>query len=152
MNILKVLTQNKIIGNLGEKEAAKFLRRKGYRILERNYVADSAEIDIIAQNRDVTAFVEVKTRSVEALGEKQSRPAEAVTPEKQRHIIKAASHYIARHPSDTRLRLDVIEVYLEDGVTGKRVTKINHIESAFNINSAFDRGYAIRRHKEESNL
>ena len=55
MNILKVLTPERRIGNLGERVAARHLRRKGYRILERNYTAAGAEIDIIAKKKLVRA-------------------------------------------------------------------------------------------------
>ena len=93
MRILDIFTPQRKIGNIGEREAAKFLRKNGYRILEKNYVALGAEIDIIAKNKEVTAFVEVKTRNVKYLGYKESRPGASVTPEKQRKIIKAASFY-----------------------------------------------------------
>ena len=152
MNILKVLTPTRIIGNLGEREAARLLRKKGYRILKKNYSALGGEIDIIATKKGVTAFVEVKTRNVKYLGYKEARPGSSVTPEKQRKIIKTASYYIAHNPLDTRLRFDVIEVYLEDGRFGPRVKEIKHIESAFDKNSAFDAKYHYKRKKEGSVL
>lgn len=140
MNILKILTPKRKIGNLGEREAVKHLRRSGYRILEKNYTAPCAEIDIIARKKDVIAFVEVKARNIKHLGYKEARPGSSVTHEKQRKIIKAASYYNNRHPSDARLRLDVIEVYLEDCGNGVKVKDIKHIEGAFNKNTAYD-GY-----------
>ena len=51
MKILEVLTRSRIIGNVGERAAAVYLKRKGYKIIERNYVAENNEIDIIAKNR-----------------------------------------------------------------------------------------------------
>ena len=84
MKILEVFTKNRIIGNLGEREAVKHLRKSGYRILEKNYVALGYEIDVIARKKNVTAFVEVKARNVKHLGHYEARPASAVTPEKQR--------------------------------------------------------------------
>ena len=152
MNILKILTPKRIVGNFGEKEAARFLRRSGYRILEQNYTAKESEIDIIARKKGVTAFVEVKTRNIKNLGGKEARPASSVTPEKQRKIIKAASRYNGRNPSDTRLRFDVIEVYIEDGERGTKVKEIKHLEGAFDLNSAFDKNYQFIRKKEGSNL
>lgn len=152
MNILKILTPKREIGNLGEKEAAKLLRRKGYRILKQNYTALGAEIDIIARKKDLTLFVEVKTRNVKFLGYKEARPASSVTPEKQRKIIKAASYYNSHNPSDTRLRFDVIEVYTEDGQSGPKIKEIKHLEGAFDKNSAFDAKYQFKRKKEGSNL
>ena len=152
MNILKVLTPNRIIGNFGEDQAAKFLKKKGYRILERNYTANGNEIDIIAQNKELTIFVEVKTRNVKYLGYKEARPSSSVTSEKQRKIIKTASYYVAHHPADTRLRFDVIEVYLEDGVLQPKVKEIKHLEGCFDKNTAFDAKYHFLRKKEGSNL
>ena len=151
MKILDILTPKKRIGNFGEREAVKLLSKSGYRILEKNYTALGAEIDVIARKENVTAFIEVKTRSVKHLGYKEARPASSVTPEKQRKIIKAAKYYISHHQSDTRLRLDVIEVYLED--SGRlKVKEIKHIENAFDLNSAYDKKYQYIQHKERSNL
>ena len=141
MNILKVLTPRRIIGNFGENQAAKLLKKKGYRILEKNYTANGNEIDIIAKNKDTTVFVEVKARNIKYLGYKESRPASSVTPEKQRKIIRTAAYYAAHHPSDTRLRFDVIEVYLEEGCFRPKVKEIKHLEGCFDKNTAFDAKY-----------
>ena len=152
MNILKILTPKRIVGNFGEKAAARMLRRKGYRILKQNYIAKNAEIDIIARRKDLTVFVEVKTRNIDSIGTIESRPASSVTPEKQRKIIKAAGYYNSHNPSDTRLRFDVVEVYIET-VNGKsKVKDIVHIEGAFDLNSAYDKNYHYIRSKEGSNL
>ena len=134
MEILKVKTEKRRLGDLGEKLAAKYLKKQGYKILERNYVAEGNEIDIIASRAELIAFVEVKTRSFKS-GEALS-PAAAVTPEKQRKIIKTAKCYTAFACQDKLLRLDVIEVILD----GKKAKEINHIENAFNFNSAYKRG------------
>ena len=152
MRILEILTPQRKIGNLGDREAARLLRKKGYRIIKKNYTALGAEIDIIARKDNVTAFIEVKARNVKHLGYKEARPGSSVTPEKQRKIIKAANYFISHHHSDTRLRLDVIEVYLEDTDKGHRVKEIEHIEGAFDKNTAFDSKYAYQRKKEGSNL
>ena len=152
MKILELLTPKRIIGNLGEREAVRFLRKKGYKILEKNYVAGGAEIDIIAQKDNVTAFIEVKTRNVKNLGYKEARPGSSVTPEKQRKIIKTAGFYNSRNPQKTRLRLDVIEVYVEGSGKKVKVKEIKHIEGAFDKNTAFDKSYAYILKKEGSNL
>ena len=152
MKILELLTPKRLIGNLGEREAARFLRKKGYKILEKNYVAADAEIDIIARKDNVTTFIEVKTRNIKSLGYKEARPGSSVTPEKQRKIIKAAGIYNSRNPQNTRLRLDVIEVYVEGTDKKVKVKEIKHIEGAFDKNTAFDKNYAYIRKKEGSNL
>ena len=97
MEILKVNTERRKLGDFGEKAAAKALKKDGYRILERNYAPEDAEIDIIAEKDGVTAFVEVKTRhkSDADASRIEPRPASAVTPKKQRAIIGAAKVYLA---------------------------------------------------------
>ena len=69
MNILKVLTPNRIVGNLGERAAANFLRRNGYKILERNYIANGAEIDIIARRENITAFIAIPLNTMPGDGQ-----------------------------------------------------------------------------------
>ena len=133
MKILEILTQKRLLGNEGEKLAAKHLKKSGYKILEQNYVSQGKEIDIIAENRDYIVFVEVKTRSVSEADD-NTRPALAVTPKKQRKILSAASYYYRFLKREKMLRFDVIEVYKTD-----RKFKINHIEGAFNANSAKER-------------
>ncbi len=133
MNILKVLTEKRRIGNVGEAAAAKYLRRHGYRILRRNYEALDGEIDIIARNREYYVFVEVKTRTVGHMSPKESRPAAAVTPEKQRKIISVAKWFLGSVPKNRRLRFDIIEVYLNEE---KEVLNIKHLENAFNYNTS----------------
>ncbi|MBQ7333647.1 MAG: YraN family protein [Clostridia bacterium] len=130
MEILKIKTKKRRIGDLGEKIAAKHLKKQGYKILEKNFVAEGCEIDIIASFGEVVAFVEVKTRSFKE--DTLISPSAAVTPEKQRKIIKTAKCYAAYHAHGKILRLDVIEIILD----GNKAKEINHIENAFNYNSA----------------
>lgn len=133
MNILKVLTERRKIGNIGERAAASYLRKKGYRILKKNYAPLDNEIDIIAENREFTAFIEVKTRTEGMENPSEPRPASAVTPKKQRGIINTAKYFLGTHRSGLKARLDIIEVYLDKR---KRVQRILHLEGAFNLNTA----------------
>ena len=140
MNILKVLTARRKLGNFGENAAARFLRRKRYRILERNFVGKNGEIDIIARKKNIMIFVEVKTRSVEASGTYESRPAAAVNSEKQRRLIRIANEYAHRvHKKDgDMMRMDIIEVLTKKNEKQKiQVEKIVHIENAFDMNTAY---------------
>lgn len=141
MKILELLTPKRRIGNRGERLAERYLRRHGYKILERNFVADGHEIDIIAERRETVAFIEVKTRTLGHESLYEPRPASAVTPEKQMKIINTARQYTRFGAFGKVLRLDVIEVYLEDG----KAKEINHIEGAFNLNTAMKRRYAPRK-------
>ena len=137
MNILKILTPKRILGNKGELAAAKFLKASGYKILKRNYVALNGEIDIIAKNESTVVFVEVKSRTLGKESPKEARPASAVTPQKQRGIIKAAKCFLTRQKQSGRVRFDVIEVFFEEN--GK-LSKINHLQNTFNADTAKERG------------
>ena len=136
MNILKVLTERRVTGNFGEGEAAKLLKKKGYKILAKNHVEGDGEIDIIAADSEFTVFVEVKTRKYGVDNPLEPRAASSVTPEKQRRIIKAAKTYLAYNPTDKKVRFDVIEVYYDTDGTKRRVREINHLEGAFDLNTA----------------
>ena len=136
MNILKVLTERRVTGNFGEGEAAKLLKKKGYKILAKNHVEGDGEIDIIAADSEFTVFVEVKTRKHGVDNPVEPRAASSVTPEKQRRIIKAAKTYLAYNPTDKKVRFDVIEVYYDTESAKRRVREINHLEGAFDLNTA----------------
>ena len=137
MNILRVLTQKRRVGNFGEDAAAKFLKKNGYKILCRNYEGGSHEIDIVAEKKGITVFVEVKARNINAKSQKESRPASSVTPAKQRAIISAAKHYAAFHTPDGQMQFDVIEVYLEQRDGEPHVSEIKHLQNTFNYNTAY---------------
>ncbi len=111
----------KLLGKLGEEQAAKYLTSQNIKILERNYKNSFGEIDIIAKDGDYTVFVEVKTRSSESFG----APSEAVDYRKRQKYFKIATAYLtSKNLTDTAVRFDVIEV--ENG-------KINHIIDAFSL-------------------
>ena len=117
------------------------LRKKnGYKILERNFVSNNAEIDIIAKNSEFTIFVEVKTRRYGTEHPSEPRPASSVTPDKQRAIIRAARGYLAFNPSPRKVRLDIIEVYYEGDERHRSVREMQHLEGAFNLDTA-TKGY-----------
>ncbi len=101
--------QRRNLGALGEKLAAKHLRKKGYTIIEQNYRCRLGEIDIVARDGTTLVFVEVKTRTSTTFG----TPAMAVTPKKQQQISRAAQQYLASHDLfDSAARFDVVAVFL----------------------------------------
>ena len=109
----------------GERAARDYLVSRGYRILEMNYRAGAGEIDIIAGHRRTIVFIEVKRRASLTHG----RPAEAVTPVKQRHILRTAMIYVQQNRLEGKpVRFDIIEI------TGD---EIRHIESAFDSTGYF---------------
>ncbi len=121
------------VGRLGEQAAARYLKKKGYRILERNFSGRFGEVDIIARKGDALVFVEVKTRS----RSEYAAPKEAVDARKAGRIIKASQEYMQRKglPEDTRVRFDVIGITaVAEAATdsaGKGEMIIEHIEAAF---------------------
>ena len=120
------------IGALGENTAIKFLKKNGYRILERNRHESHNEIDVIAVDREHIVFVEVKARSVTADGySPYGSPASFVTKGKQERLLHAASQYLQKNPRyhDLQPRLDVIEVYVEKAT--EKILNVHHIENAF---------------------
>lgn len=115
----------KLLGRFGEEQAAKYLKKKGYKILGLNYTCRFGEVDVIAQKGGYIAFVEVKLRKNAAFA--QAR--EFVTASKQQRVMTAAQLWLAANESDHQPRFDVIEIYAPDGMDGK--IRINHIENAF---------------------
>jgi len=105
--------KTKKLGKTGEELAAIFLKKKGYKILFRNYKCPLGEIDIIAKHRRVLSFIEVKTRSSETYG----LPQEAVGRSKQAKISRVALEFIQRYKMENRAaRFDVVTVQrLPDG-------------------------------------
>ena len=114
------------LGAWGEERAAKYLRGKGYTILERNFRCRAGEIDIIARRCGVIAFVEVKLRRDSEFAEAR----EFVTPAKQRRVILTAEYWLASHQTELQPRFDVIEIYAPSGER-TLFPKINHLEDAF---------------------
>lgn len=137
MEILKLRTKKMLLGKFGEKMARRYLRRHGYRIREKNFVADTNEIDIIAENRDTLAFIEVKTRTLGAENPNEPRPASSVDAKKQRGIIKAARFYAAYNPTSKKKRFDIIEVYVNQDNDKYFLAEIKHLVGTFNLNTAY---------------
>jgi putative endonuclease len=116
------MAQHNDLGNKGEKLAVDFLIANGYTILEKNYRFQKAEIDIIAQKKDVLAVVEVKTRSTDYFG----NPQDFVNKKKIELLLKAINHYVDQKDLDLEIRFDIIAILIK-GAT----TNIEHIEEAF---------------------
>ena len=137
MDILKIKTRKRLLGDYGERQARRYLRRHGYRIIKKNFVSDSHEIDIIASNRDYLVFVEVKTRTVGYENANEPRPSSSVDAKKQRGIIKAARFYAAYNPVNKKKRFDIIEVYVNNNNGRYSLAEIKHLINTFNMNTAF---------------
>ena len=121
----------KKLGNRGEKIAANFLRKRGYRIIEKNYRSRLGEIDIVARENDSVVFVEGKTRRSTDFG----LPEEALSYDKRRRLSKVAMGYLAhRRIEDINCRFDVVSILMDD----KKVMKVKRIEL---IKNAFPSAY-----------
>lgn len=114
-------SSNKIIGRLGEEHAQKFLKKMGWKILETNYrYSRFAEIDIIAKDKDIIVFVEVKTRSTTNFG----HPFEAISKSKLQNIFKAGLVYLQTTKETYKsYRIDVVSVI------GKENPKVEHLKN-----------------------
>lgn len=111
------------IGKLGEDIVCEYVLSRGMNLLERNYRAQKGEIDLIVQEGETIAFVEVKTRTGAMFG----TPAEAVGFRKQKIMIETAQHFIAKkNCHDMCMRFDVAEVYLKG-----TESRVHYIKNAF---------------------
>ena len=124
-------TLKRLLGDRGERSAAKYLRKNKYKILHKNYTIGKLEVDIIAENKDFLVFAEVKTRtySEENLA-RYGSPKMAVDRKKQSNLLAAAAAYIGRFPTQKQLRFDVLEVYTSPDA-GQKVLSVHHIPDAF---------------------
>lgn len=120
MRITQTDFYKKLLGRLGEQSASKYLTKKKYKIIEKNFTTKVGEVDLIALYGDLLVFIEVKTRSSTVYG----NPAEAVDYNKQRKYVLLAQQYVFMHPEHNKrsIRFDVVEILNE---------QINHIEGAF---------------------
>lgn len=121
-------SDKKILGAFGEDLAEQYLRRRGYKIIGRNFSCRFGEIDIIARKGRYLAFVEVKMRKNADFGAAK----EFVTPAKQRRVIAAAEYWLLRNPTKHQPRFDVVEVYAPQGLQTAK-PEINHIEDAYQL-------------------
>jgi putative endonuclease len=115
-------------GELGERIAARWFERSGWRVLARRFRAGRRDIDLVVEREGLVAFVEVKSRTGEQFGD----PVEAVHRRKQRALTRSAQTWIDRHGrADETYRFDVLGVLLRD-----RRVFVRHVPGAFEAISA----------------
>lgn len=115
-------------GELGERIAARWLERAGYRVLARRFRAGRRDIDLVVEREGLICFVEVKARAGEAFGD----PVEAVHRRKQRSLSRSAQAWIGRHGRSGEIyRFDVVGVLLKD-----RKVFVRHVAAAFEASVA----------------
>jgi putative endonuclease len=119
------------LGQRGERYAEQFLKRRGFKIIARNYRCPKGEIDLIVYNEhassthpeDCIVFVEVKTRTSDFF----ASPESAVDPRKQRQIQNAAAYYLLHHQqTDMPVQYDIVSI-----LANPKGIRVNHIPDAF---------------------
>lgn len=120
-------TERQDFGLAGEAVAERWLRLRGWRVLQRRFRNGHRDIDLVAERGGTVAFVEVKARRGGWCG----GPVEAVNWKKRRELVRSASIWIDRHGREGEsYRFDVIGVIM-DG----RGVRVRHVENAFGISS-----------------
>jgi len=111
------------LGKQGEDLAVKYLKKLGYKIIERNYRCTMGEIDIIAKEKEALIFIEVKTRK----SDKDVEPFESIGVRKQAKIRDLAEFYLQKKEVDEcEIRFDVLSIVIQD-----KENQIEHITNAF---------------------
>ena len=112
------------LGERGEMIAWNFLRKQGYKILEKNYRCKIGEIDVVAQKNGRIVFIEIKTRAHHGFG----RPEESVHAAKQKKLISLAKWYLKeKRKTDVAVSFDVLAITFQ----GESEPEIRLIENAF---------------------
>ncbi len=101
------------LGDEGEEIAMHYLKKRGYKIIERNHKNTFGEVDIIALHKGTLVFIEVKTRRTYEYG----MPFEAVNHRKQEKLKKVALMYLKRLKKEVPARFDVVSISFEEGGT-----------------------------------
>ena len=100
----------KTLGQQAEDLACRFLRQRGYQIVERNWRSPFGELDIVARDGGTLAIIEVKARSAKTFGGAEA----ALTPHKRKRIVTASRAYLARTEADLPVRFDLVAVQGEE--------------------------------------
>lgn len=111
------------LGKFGEELASLYLEKLDYRIVERNWRFKKAEIDIIAYDREVLVFIEVKTKSYDYYG----KPEESISEYKMNLLIDAASQYMVQKDHQWEIRFDIISIIVDNS----EEPIVSHYKDAF---------------------
>ncbi|NJD19417.1 MAG: YraN family protein [Gemmatimonadetes bacterium] len=115
------------LGRWGEERAARFLLKRGWAILARNYRFGRREVDLVARRGDLLAFVEVKTRAGTGYG----LPQESITALKRREVEAVAAQFVHRHGLEALfVRFDAMAIVVRRREGGSEIA-IEHLEDAW---------------------
>ena len=118
------MSSQKSVGNFGEAEVAKYLRKQGYTLLASQWRCRFGELDLVARSkRGVICFVEVKLRGAGAIG----LPREFVDERKRQRLRTTAAAWLSRYEIDAPARFDVAEVYADEN----GALRVEYLENAF---------------------
>jgi putative endonuclease len=125
-------TEKRRRGDIGEDITCKYLEKKGYKILERNYLKPWGEIDIVAEKADLLSFVEVKSVSCEngtTISREKVRPEENLHAGKLKRLHRAIQTYLLQHkiPESKLWQIDLACVYLNFSTKKARVELMENI-------------------------
>ncbi len=113
---------NAAVGQLGERLASEYLKKKGYKILAQNYRTRYAEIDLVARQKDVLVFVEVRTK----IGERFGTPEETLNSKKLQRVRRNATWYAGHIKWDKLYRVDAVCIVLDEN---HAVQRLKHYEN-----------------------
>ena len=117
---------NKPSGNYGEQLACEYLKKQGYKILDRNYRIRGGEIDIVALDGEYLVFVEVKARWSHEFG----LPIEAITPWKIKALLKSAAFYCLKIKwGDKPYRIDLVSIDFANSKDNPEIELLKNITS-----------------------
>jgi len=116
--------RTRLTGGWGESEAARYLARLGWEIVQTNWHCRYGEIDLVAREGAVLVFVEVKARRSRSFG----APEEAITPSKRRRLLRSAWTYLDQN--DLRGEAWRIDVVAVEGRPGREPTRLDHYRDA----------------------
>lgn len=115
------------LGRWGEARAARYLERRGWTVLARNYRYGRREVDLVVRRGDLLAFVEVKTRAGDGFGV----PQEAITALKRREVEAVAADFLRRHRLEhLPVRFDAVAIVVRRGA-GRTAVELDHLEDAW---------------------
>ena len=113
------------LGKVGEAIAARWLRRRGWRVIAERFRSGHRDLDLIVERDNTVAFVEVKTRRGTVFGD----PVEAVSWRKRRELVRSAMVWADRFgPPGAAYRFDVVGI-----VVARNGARVRHVENAFTL-------------------
>lgn len=122
---MKTTRARKNLGDAGERIAALFLEQRGYQIIARNFRTRAGEIDLIGEDTDGLAFIEVRTRRGDTMG----APEESLTSRKRQRLLQVAQEFLAAHAEyeNHAWRIDLVAIELD---RAGKVARMEVIKSA----------------------